>query len=115
MVQCFSGADLTCCEGGLRRCVANSLWCKSSAPKALRLLQSEGQWPWDRSLAEIPSSEGWLPEGVFVLYQTTPGLDGPLPSRKASRLTLFKLCGSMVPLAHSSADYFETNGLPATL
>ena len=53
--------------------------------------------------------------GVFVLYQPTSGPDGPLPSRKASRLTLFKLCGSMVPLAHSSADYFETNGLPATL
>ena len=40
--------------------------------------------------------------------------DGPLPSREGSRLTMFKLCGSMAPLAHSSADYFETNGLPAT-
>ena len=36
-------------------------------------------------------------------------------SRPGRRLTLFNLCGSMLPLAHSSADYFETNGLPATL
>jgi len=59
---------------------------------------------------------GGVATGGGSLFSTNPpqGLTALSPPG-TSRLTMFKLCGSMVPLAHSSADYFETNGLPATL